>query len=231
MRSVEIQARTVDEAVRLALEQLGKTIEEVQVEVLDEGSKGLFGLGGEEALVRVTALPEEPSEATGGEEQVAESDDVLTAGVECLKTLLGQMSVRAKVEIKQERLSPLDDECSAANALNITGDDLGILIGRRGETLSSLQYLVNLIVSKKVGRRTRLVVDVEGYRERRLQSLIGLAQRVAERVHATGQSIPLEAMPAYERRIIHLTLADNPYVETQSTGEEELRKVVVLPKS
>jgi spoIIIJ-associated protein len=120
-----------------------------------------------------------------------------------------------------------DDETIS---LDIVGEDLGILIGRRGETLSSLQYVVNLIASRHFKTRVRVVVDVEGYRQRRHESLRSLARRFADQVKSTGRSVTLEPMPASERRIIHLELRDNPHVTTQSIGEGESRKVAILAK-
>jgi spoIIIJ-associated protein len=114
--------------------------------------------------------------------------------------------------------------------LNIQGEDLGILIGRRGETLRALQYLVRLMVSHQIKRWSNLVVDVEDYRVRRRQTLRSLAQRMAERVAYSGQAHALEPMPAYERRIVHICLRDHPHVRTQSVGEGERRKVTLIPK-
>jgi spoIIIJ-associated protein len=113
--------------------------------------------------------------------------------------------------------------------LDVDGEDLGLLIGRRGQTLSSLQYLLNLICSKKIGKRVALGVDVDGYRRRREESLVSLAQRTASRVRSTGRSVTLEPMPPNERRIIHLTLAEDANVVTVSIGEGESRKVAVTP--
>jgi spoIIIJ-associated protein len=118
----------------------------------------------------------------------------------------------------------------AQAVLDVSGDDLGLLIGRRGQTLASLQYLVNLIVSRKLQSRASFGVDVEGYRRRREDSLKGLALRMADRVKTTGQSVTLEPMPANERRIVHLTLAGDPKVITVSIGEGEGRKVAITPR-
>jgi spoIIIJ-associated protein len=122
------------------------------------------------------------------------------------------------------------DETSAALAFDIRGDDLGIIIGRRGQTLASLQYIVRLIVNNQVKSWVPIVVDVEGYKQRRYQALRALALRMAEQVKVREAPFTLEPMPAYERRIVHLALADHPDVITQSVGEGEFRKVVILPK-
>lgn len=115
-------------------------------------------------------------------------------------------------------------------ALDIHGQDLGILIGRRGATLTALQFITNLILSHRVRQWVQVTVDVENYRLRREASLRGLAERMAERVRTAQQPVTLEAMPAHERRIVHLALADNPYVSTQSIGQDEDRKVVIVPQ-
>jgi spoIIIJ-associated protein len=115
------------------------------------------------------------------------------------------------------------------SVLDIDGEDLGLLIGRRGQTLASLQYLLNLICAKKIGKRVAFGVDVDGYRRRREESLVSLAHRTASRVRSTGRSVTLEPMPPSERRIIHLALADNPDIVTVSIGEGEERKVAVTP--
>jgi spoIIIJ-associated protein len=113
--------------------------------------------------------------------------------------------------------------------LNVTGSELGVLIGRRGEKLASLQHLVNLIVARKEGQHNRIAVDVENYRGRREDQLREVAQRAAERVTQSGKIIQLEAMPAVERRIVHMALVENPKVRTQSVGVEPNRRIVVLP--
>jgi spoIIIJ-associated protein len=115
--------------------------------------------------------------------------------------------------------------------VNIKGDDLGLLIGRRGETLRDLQFITRLIVSRKVGHWPNIVVDVQQYRQHREQALMQLAHRMADKVRLTRQPVPLEPMPPNERRIVHLALRDDPYVTTESTGEGEARKVVLMPRS
>ena len=123
-----------------------------------------------------------------------------------------------------------EEEATAPIAFNIEGDDLGILIGRRGQTLASFQYIVRLIVGQQIKTWLPIVIDVEGYKQRRYQVLHALAQRMAEQVKARGAPFTLEPMPAYERRIIHIALADYPDVTTESIGEGLFRKVVILPK-
>jgi spoIIIJ-associated protein len=146
---------------------------------------------------------------------------------EILLTLLRGMGLRARVEV----LRDLASEDERAFVLNIIGDDLGILIGRRGETLRDLEYLARLLVAQKTGKPARLVVDVEGYRTRRERVLNELAKRMAERVQTNRQPITLEAMPPNERRIVHLALRDHTQVRTESVGLGENRKVTIIPQS
>ena len=216
MKSIEISAKSEEEAVDLALAELGLSRSEVEVVVVKKGRGGLFGLGSEEVRVRVTPLG------------LFSSEDVDVGGMakEILENLLSLAEISASVNLGAKGSG---DE--AVISLDIEGEDLGILIGRRGETLSSLQYLVNLIVSRRLKSRVGVVVDVEGYRQRRYESLRLLARRLADQVRSTGRSLTLEPMTAGERRIIHLELRDDPYVTTQSIGEGEARKVAILSKS
>ena len=179
-----------------------------------------MGLGAEEAVVRVQPLLPAPELGSG----------VAQAAKSILERLITLMGVAGSVVSPAPPPVQNGDETSAAVAFNITGDDLGIIIGRRGQTLASLQYMVRLIVNHQLRSWVPIVVDVEGYKQRRYQTLRALAQRMADQVRAREAPFTLEPMPAYERRIIHLTLADHPDVITQSTGEGEFRKVVILPR-
>lgn len=145
---------------------------------------------------------------------------------ETLQTMLGHMGISAAIEVREP---PQTGEGAPAVSLDITGDDLGILIGRRGETLASLQYVLNLVVSRQLKAHAGISVDVEGYKERRAEALKSLALRMAERVRETGRSVTLEPMPANERRLVHLALKDEPGVSTFSMGEGESRKVSINP--
>ena len=208
MQELEISSKTIEQAIQKALDKLGVNRDQIDVTILNEGRPGLLGLGAEEARIRVRALVPDDS----GESALAE------AAKETVETLLEMMGINASVA--QVDTAPV--------TLNISGDDLGILIGRRGQTLSGLQYIARLIVSHRTEEWLPIVIDVEGYKERRYQSLQALAQRMAERVKAKRANFALEPMPAYERRIIHLTLADHPDVTTESMGEGEARKVVII---
>ena len=213
MRQVEVSAKTVDEAIQTALEQLGVDEDQVEVVILRKGRSGVLGMGTEEAKIKVKLLSE-----------AKEKDEVATIATEVLETLIKAMGIPAEVSVTQ---APTEEQ---PMALDIEGEDLGILIGRRGQTLASLQYVVRLIVAEKVKMWVPINVDVAGYKKRRYESLRGLALRLAEQVKRNRRLITLEPMPADERRIIHLALADNPDVDTESTGEGEGRKVAILLK-
>jgi spoIIIJ-associated protein len=208
MEVIEITAGTVEQAIEKAEAQLGLSRDQFKVEVIREGRSGILGVGGREAVIRVssTALSEE---------------DVVSRVTEILDTLLGLMGVQGKVEVLSAEL-PL--------ALNVKGDDLGILIGRRGQTLVALEYVTKLIVVQRLKAWVPLTIDVGGYKQHRRDSLQKLALYLAEQVKSRRRAMPMEPMPADERRIIHLALADHPDVTTQSIGEGENRKVVILPR-
>ncbi len=208
MEVIEITAGTVEQAIEKAEAQLGLSRDQFEVEVVREGRAGILGVGSREAVIRVSriALPEE---------------DVVSRVKEIVETLLGLVGVQGKVEMLSNEL-PL--------ALNIEGDDLGILIGRRGQTLAALEYVAKLIVVRRLKAWLPLTIDVGGYKKHRRDSLQKLALYLAEQVKSRRRAMPLEPMPADERRIIHLTLADHPDVTTQSIGEGENRKVVILPR-
>ncbi|MFH1032518.1 MAG: RNA-binding cell elongation regulator Jag/EloR [Chloroflexota bacterium] len=213
MENLEASGKTVEEATKRALDELGVSKEEVNITVIKEGKSGGFlGLGGEEAVVRVErkTLPKEQGDIAGKAKEI-------------LETLLKLMDVSGTVEA-----GPSTGDVPVT--VNIKGDDLGILIGRRGQGLASLQYIARLILSHQTKMQVPVVIDIEGYKQRRYQALENLALRLADQVKSRGTSFTLEAMPSNERRVIHLALANNPDVYTESTGEGESRRVVILPK-
>ncbi len=305
MESIEASGKSVDEAVQQALARLGKRREEVEISVLQEPSRGTFGLGSKDARVRVTvrpgsksavitpemadailgpegpdvALPDEEEydeeEFEDGDEEEFEDDEELEEDeeefeddepvpfiasnapisqssplileqadvsavngelqdvetpsredieitVDVLQHILRYMNIHATVQVRST--DPL--------TLNINGinENLGLLIGRRGETLAALQLLVNLIVSHRTKHRMRIIVDAENYRERREENLRSLALRVAQQVRNYRRSIALEAMPPHERRIVHIALSDSKDISTESIGEGEERRVVISLK-
>jgi spoIIIJ-associated protein len=220
MKSLEISGKTVEEAIQRALEQLGVSQKDVKVTILKEGRHGILGLGAEKSRVRVElSMP-----------TLKERDDIAATAKEVLETLLTMMGVTASVELQAAPSGEREEEASSAIDFDIKGDDLGILIGRRGQTLACLQYLVRLIVAHQAKTWVPIVIDVEGYKQRRCKALQALAWRLAEQVKTKGVPFTLEPMPAYERRIVHLTLADHPDVITQSTGVDEARRVVISLK-
>ena len=265
--TLEAIAPSVEEAIDKGLVELGLPAEAVEVEILDQGSRGLFGLGSRQARIRLTVLSadekeikevppkpkatppveikpvdqvepysdaqvgppkQEPAPAEVKPALSTEQENDLQIAQATVSELLDTMKVRASVTV---RYAEADDERSRVPILvEIRGDDLSILIGRRAETLNALQYISSLIVSKELGRPLSLVVDVEGYRSRREGQLRQLARRMAEQAVKTGRRQVLEPMPANERRIVHLELRGNEYVVTESIGEEPRRKVTILPK-
>jgi spoIIIJ-associated protein len=213
--------------------------------VLTAGKPGLFGLGGEQARVRVTAVEgaevrhveeeeeeEMPEELLGEREEVelAELDsDEVRAAEEYLRELMRLLDVDVDVSVREPE-TPADGLGRASAVLDVEGEDLGLLIGRRGSTLSALQYLVNVMMTRRTGSKVLVTVDVEHYHRRREETLRGLARRMADRVRQSRRPITLEPMPANERRIIHLTLAEDNAVVTGSVGVGEDRKIVIRPK-
>jgi spoIIIJ-associated protein len=228
--SLEVIAPSVEEAVTQGAEELGIPEEELEIEVLDEGSKGFLGLGTRQVRVRLTVRIEVPPEEAPRVEEIPEMDDEEAVRIahETVEELLHRMGIQAKVAAQWGVLEPPGK--IRPLLIDIRGDDLSILIGRRGETLSALQYITRLIVGKELKRPVAVVIDIEGYRARREGQLRRLARRIAEQAIETGRTMSLEPMPANERRIIHVELKDNPKVETVSVGEGNRRKVTVIPQ-
>jgi len=229
MRSTERSARTTGEAIELALAELGIGRDQADVEVLSEGRSGILGIGAEEARVRVTVREEPKQEQAEPGVSTQTQEDIASSGKEVLEQILGYLGLETTVEAHSPSSYGMT-EGQVSGVLDIQGPDLGILIGRRGKTLFALQYLVNLILSKRCRSRVKVFVDVEGYRRRRQDSLKALALRMADQVSSSGQKVTLEAMPPHERRIVHLTLQSHPQVVTESIGEGESRKVIIAPK-
>lgn len=205
MMAVEETGRTPEEAVAAGLRRLGIPREYVLVETLAVGAKGFLGLGGQEARVRLTVTP-------GGE--------WLIRGRAILEALLTLMNIEAQVRAEEHR---------GGVRLELSGKDAGLLIGKRGQTLEALQFLVGRILDRQVGDRTRVELDVGGYRERRQQELEQQARRLARQVKVTGEAIVLEPMASAERRIIHLALEGDGAVRTESVGDGRDRRLVIVP--
>jgi spoIIIJ-associated protein len=272
--TLEMIAPTIEEAIEQGLIQLNLKAEAVDVEVLDSGSRGLFGIGSRQARVRLSVKPEfafdlgdeeygavqdqspavEPkaparrrapaarkaeaetklvkaAEASGAKEGAEEElleGDILFAARETVTDLLDKMKIKAQVNVAMKPAEDAEDEATVL--VNIEGDDLSILIGRRTETLNALQYVTSMIVGKRLNRWVPLMIDVQGYRARRDRQLRVLARRMADQAIHTGRRQVLEPMPANERRVIHLELRDHPQVATESIGDDPNRKVTIFIK-
>ncbi|WP_342027731.1 RNA-binding cell elongation regulator Jag/EloR [Lihuaxuella thermophila] len=204
-----VQAKTVEDAVRLALEQLNAPREKVQIQVLEQPSKGFFGLFGKrEAKVEVVRIPDPVEEAVAFLTQVVE-----------------KMGIEAEVEVEPH------ENPSGSVVLNLKGDQLGILIGKRGQTLDSLQYLVNIAANRDADKQVKFILDADGYRKRREEALTALADRFARQVLRTKKQVVLEPMPSNERKIIHHAIQKEKHLTTHSVGEEPNRCVVISFKS
>lgn len=217
--------KNVEEAIAVGLTTLGLTREQVEVEVLDEGSRGIIGIGSREARVRLTPLPPPPPEPS----PLPVQPDVAEAARQVLEELLEQMGFTA--DIRTYRAEQASGEGEGALMLEVRGPGADDLIGRRGETLAALQHLVRLIVRQRVTDVGNLVVDVEGYKKRRERNLRRLAQRMADKASRTGRTVTLEPMSPYERRIVHLTLRNRSDVYTESVGTGQRRRVTIIPRS
>lgn len=205
MRKVTVSGKTVDEAIEQGLTKLDTTRDKVEIKVLEEPQKGLFGiLGGKPAVVEVQLKPDPIKEA-----------------IIFLRDTIDKMGISASVD-KEERQDGI--------YLNITGVDIGVLIGKRGQTLDSLQYLVNLVANRQSDNYLRIYLDAEGYRERRKEALETLAARLSSKALRTKREVRLEPMNAHERKIIHTALQNVKGVTTYSAGEEPNRRIIVAPK-
>ena len=274
-KSGEFRGKTVEAATSAGLAALRLALAEVTVEIVRPGSRGVLGIGAEEAVVRVTAItaskpepvataraePEpaatsrpayapttrsEPRPAPKAAPKTAEpkvvepqstgdpADDkdlaAAQTGRELLMGMLERMNVRANIEIVPQSDAEADEDDERSLVLNIVGDDLGVLIGRQNETLSALEFVTRMMTNQQTHSRTGFVVDVNGHRAKRAESLRRLALRMADQTAQTGRTVAMEPMPPAERRIVHLALRDHPAVTTQSVGEGDRRKVTIIPK-
>lgn len=209
MEYIEVSAKSVNEAITEACRKLGVTSDRLDYEVIDEGSNGFLGIGSRPAVIKAAVKEEEIS--------------VEDSAKKFLNDVFAAMNMEVVVTISyQEESREMD--------IDLCGDDMGVLIGKRGQTLDSLQYLVSLVVNKEAESYIRVKVDTENYRERRKETLENLAKNVAYKVKRTRRPVSLEPMNPYERRIIHSALQNDRYVTTHSEGDEPFRKVVVTLK-
>lgn len=288
-KAIEVRGKTIEVAIEKGLAELGLARNNVEIEVIRPGSRGVLGIGAEDAVVSLMprlaapaakrapvrySQPAREVEQAAKEETLPEAEPVRAAAPrpadqtpakpvakthakpaakpaakthakpaakpaekndeeaaalarDLLAELLTLLGVDAQVVL---RYSEDEEGGEPVLILDVVGQDLGILIGRRGETLAALQFVLRLMVNNHIRRWMNLVVDVEGYKARRESMLIELAQRMAERAVGSGRAVALEAMPASERRIVHITLRDHPDVTTQSVGEGDDRKVTIIPR-
>ncbi len=250
MAVIEKTGKTVDEAIAAAVAELGVAEDKLEIEILETPTKRLFGLFGETpAKIRATVKeppvvaeparaeepePEEPPEIEPAIEPILEPspveepaevfdrEKIIDAAEDFLREVFAAMNLQVTMKI--------EDAAEEGCFIELSGKGLGILIGRRGQALDSLQYLLNLAVNRKAGEKVHFTLDVEDYRRRREQALIKLAKGVAERALKTRRDVKLEPMNRHERKIIHTVLQDNDRVETHSAGEEPYRYIVVSPK-
>ncbi len=206
MEMITVSAKTVDEAVTKALIQLGTTSDKLVYDVVDKGSTGFLGIGAKPAVIRA------------GKQETTEDK-----ARDFLKQVFEAMHLPVEIEISY-------DEGEKEMSINLTGEDMGVLIGKRGQTLDSLQYLVSMVLNKESEGYLRVKLDTENYRARRKETLETLAKNIAYKVKRTKRSVSLEPMNPYERRIIHSALQNDKYVTTRSEGEEPFRHVVIFLK-
>ncbi|MCJ7626053.1 MAG: Jag N-terminal domain-containing protein [Anaerolineaceae bacterium] len=255
---LEVIAPTVEDAIEKGMTQLGVSRDDIEIEVLDEGNRGIFGLGNRQARIKLTIVTdeshfsstepgktlekedpgeevtsdtkesEEISEENSAEGLSTEEENILDVARNVVEELLLRMKVKTSVHARFRPSQESDSE--SAVLVDISGDDLSILIGRRAETLNALQYISGLIISKELGRWIPLTIDVQGYRQRREQQIRQLACRMAEQAEKTGRRQSLEPMSANERRLVHLELRNHENVITESVGEDPYRKVTIILK-
>lgn len=251
MRSIEKVGRTVDDAITEALIELGASTEEVEIEVISKGSKGLLGFGAKEAKVKVTLkevateeelevkeikeiIPEKISidEPVEVHEVQGDSEDTVVASREEVEKV-----IKNAEDFLNKLLKQMDIECTIKSevvnnnriSISLEGKNMGIIIGKRGETLDAIQYLVNIVANKERKEYIKIMLDTENYRARREETLRRLAFKLSKKVQKSRKPIILEPMNPYDRRIIHSALQDSKFVKTHSEGKEPFRKVVITP--
>ena len=206
---IEVSAKTVNEAITEACRKLSVTSDKLDYQVIEEGSSGFLGIGSRPAVIRAAAKIEEVN-----------AED---AAKNFLNEVFAAMNRQVKMDVNY-------DEAGKSMDIELSGDEMGVLIGKRGQTLDSLQYLVSLVVNREVEEYIRVKVDTENYRQRRRETLENLAKNIAYKVKKTRRPVSLEPMNPYERRIIHSTLQNDKYISTHSEGDEPFRRVVITYK-
>jgi spoIIIJ-associated protein len=222
MKSVEIEAKTADDAIQKACDELGVSREDLEVEVLASGSSGFLGLGAKNAKIRATVKEKQVPRPVAARPPAMPTDNqVAETAKKILQDLLRLLEMEATVDLEED---------SERILLNIRGDGSGLLIGRKGQTLDAMEYLINKIVHKDAEDKKRIVVDTENYRFRREDSLVKLAQRLGEKAKRLGRPVTISPMSAHDRRIVHLALEEDRSLRTWSTGTGLYRKVIISPE-
>jgi spoIIIJ-associated protein len=218
---IEKEAKGAEEAIEEICKELGKEREELEFEVIEEKTRGIFGLmGNKRVKVRATLKVEQRDQEKDEEAQEA-GGDALTYAKTVLGRIVAGITVSAKIEGWVE---------GGTIYLNIKGDGSGLLIGRHGQTLDAIQYIVGRIVGKQLGEKRMVVIDTERYRERRKENLEQLAQRMGEKAKSTGRAVSLQPMSASDRRIVHLALKHDREIETRSEGEGGMKNIKIIPR-
>jgi spoIIIJ-associated protein len=240
MESLEVEGKTIDEAIEKACSEFGVPREKLNIEIISDGASGFLGLGSKKAKIRasimsidmtIDAPPEQSRKAVQKKPPVSSdftqsvvteesAETTATKAKRILEGILSRMSLDCPVTI---------EETPDTIILNIKGDGSGLLIGKRGQNLDAIQYIVNKAISKYADNRKMIVVDTEGYRKRREESLIALAANLAEKVKKSKKALTVGHMNAHDRRIIHLALQNDESLTTKSRGEGEFRKIVIMP--
>jgi len=224
MEYIEVSAKTVNEAITEACQKLSVTSDKLDYEVIEEGSKGFLGMGAKPAVIKARVKEEEKVvEEVKAVEKVKATLAVEEVAKQFLKDVFEAMNLTVVINVTYDVANHNMD-------IDLSGDEMGVLIGKRGQTLDSLQYLVSLVVNKEAENYIRVKVDTENYRQRRKETLENLAKNIAYKVKRTKRSVSLEPMNPYERRIIHSALQNDRYVTTHSEGDEPFRRVVVTLK-
>ncbi|MGN0385222.1 MAG: RNA-binding cell elongation regulator Jag/EloR [Lachnospiraceae bacterium] len=214
MEYKEFSAKTVDDAITAACQEYLVTSDKLDYEVVEEGSSGFLGIGSKPAVIKAKVKEETPETV---------KEDICEVAKNFLKEVFNAMDMAVVVDVKY-------DEAEKNMDVDLSGDDMGVLIGKRGQTLDSIQYLLSLVINKNMEDYIRVKVDTENYRQRRKETLENLAKNIAYKVKRTKRPVSLEPMNPYERRIIHSALQNDKYVTTHSEGEEPFRRVVVSLK-
>jgi spoIIIJ-associated protein len=238
MSTQQFQGKTVEEATKLALEELKANLEEVNIEIISPGKSGILGLGGEPALIEVTieddgksARAKTTKKSSKKKEDIPRremdivDEDTAKLAVDLVNYILSSLEVDVKTFFRDQ-----DDFDNKSVYFEIEGDDSGLIIGRKGETLRSLEFLISFIIKRQLDKKVRVILDVEGYQERRRQNIASLAESAADKVIKSGKPVKMDPMSPFDRRIVHLSLEKQSKITTESEGSGSRRQVVIKLK-